>query len=394
MKTLYLSGEIGWEVTADYVREQIDPNSKEKLQVILNTYGGEVGVGFEIYNILKAYKGEVEVIVGVMAASIGSYIAMCAPKEKRKAFKNSSFLMHEARSGIYEARARDMMIKAERLEGINNILAEAYAEGMGIDKEQSRALMNEDKYYTGWEQLVDNDIVSEIIDISEITIPQKEEDENGFLFFEMFAKESERPVNISVAREKMYAAEERAIKDIEKSEKDFAKAVAYLKPQKKQPEKQEQKPETQEPVNNNGGSMSKLQDFLKANPEAEKEYIESLNSAKGEGEKEMNIATAAIAEDRKRIAKILEMANGALTPEVAEALDKGIEPGEFAQAELIRQKKLQANAAESQGIFGALVSKQTPAEQGKEVLKDEATELAEFDKKCKEAAKRVTGKEV
>ena len=49
MKTIYISGEIGWDVTADDIRSQIDSKSKESLRVIINSPGGYVSEGFEIY---------------------------------------------------------------------------------------------------------------------------------------------------------------------------------------------------------------------------------------------------------------------------------------------------------------------------------------------------------
>src|SRR4030042_3686765 len=140
MKTIYMTGIVGLDITADKFRKDFHSETKEKRRVILNSFGGSVSEGFEIYNIIKAYKGDIEIIMGAWVASIAAYIAMAVPKENRKAFKNSSFMLHEA-SSIAEGRARDFKIHYERLEGVNNIMADAIAEGMGFTREVARNII-------------------------------------------------------------------------------------------------------------------------------------------------------------------------------------------------------------------------------------------------------------
>src|SRR4030042_4795822 len=159
MKTIYMTGIVGLDITADKFRKDFHSETKEKRRVILNSVGGSVSEGFEIYNIMKAYRGEIELVFGSMVASIAAYFAMAVPKENRKAFKNSSLMVHEE-SAVTAGRARDFKTFYEQLEGVNNIMAEAIAEGMSITRKQARDIMSEDKFYTGWEGLVFNCIIS------------------------------------------------------------------------------------------------------------------------------------------------------------------------------------------------------------------------------------------
>jgi ATP-dependent protease ClpP protease subunit len=63
MKSIYLNGDVGWEITADKILSQIDIKSKEKLRVFVNSPGGSVFEAFTIYNIFKSYQGEIEFVI-------------------------------------------------------------------------------------------------------------------------------------------------------------------------------------------------------------------------------------------------------------------------------------------------------------------------------------------
>lgn len=393
MKTIYLSGEFGWQITADKVREQIDPNSKEKLRVIVNSIGGYVDEGFEIYNILNSYKGEVEIIIGVMAASIASYVAMAAPLENRKGFKNSSFMVHEASRAAY-GRARDFLTIAERLEGLNNIVAGAYAEGLGIGKEEAREMMNDDKYFTGWEALVEANIISDVVDLKDIDIPQKEEDEEAFIFFDLFMKEIENEVDIKAYKEKMYQIEDKINADTKKAQEDVTRAAARLNIESetgKKPVDDKSNLTTEETMN--------LQEFLNANPEAKAEYDNNLRSAeeKGKGAAMSEAAKADLTAERMRIKNILTVTGGMMTDTAAKAITEGMTGEQFAFSEITREKN-NAEKPENKVDFGGLAVKQTPGEQdptGKEEQKGKGgKDFSQYDEKTDELAKAYFGKEV
>ena len=373
-----MTGIVGLDITADKFRKDFHSETKEKRRVILNSFGGSVSEGFEIYNIIKAYKGDIEIIMGAWVASIAAYIAMAVPKENRKAFKNSSFMLHEA-SSIAEGRARDFKIHYERLEGVNNIMADAIAEGMGFTREVARNIMQEDKYYIGWESLVDANIISDVIDPKEIDIPKKEENESQYLFLTGMMSELEKAQDATILKAKMYEWEEKMNADVKKSQADVFKAAAQLKLNEINP--------VITPVENKSKEdiKMKLDELLKANPEAKAEYDLILESAKGEGKAELMKAQNALGEDRKRIAKILTVAKAELHPETVAAIESDMQPGDFAIEMIAKQKELGDKAAEKQSPFAALVSKQTPKDQTKNAVEDMKTELDAFDAKLNKA---------
>ena len=378
METIYINGEIGYEITAANFRKELPEDQSEKLQIIINSPGGFVSEGMEIYNLIKSYKGEVDIIIGVMAASIAAYISMAVPSQNRKAFKNSSWMTHEASCGLF-GRARDFKIQHERLLGVNSMLADAYSEGMMIDKTEALKLMEEDFYLTGWEQLLENNIISDIVDPADIDIPEPMKTNS---IWEFLFDELEKEPDYAKIKEKMYATEDKVSKNWEENNKDFEKAVALLNINK-------DLIPVIKPVENNTkismeDKMETLQEFLKVNLNAKAEFDIILQSAKAEDETKIKNL------EKTRIVSILEKAGVKLSENIAKALDSDMDVKDFALAELDRINQI--NSAKDKQTFGSLVVKETPGDQdekGKAEAKAKAEVGAITDEEIKSRADKI-----
>ena len=61
-KVIHISGEVGWENTPTTVKDAIASHNlqpKDTLRVVINSEGGSVFDGFDIYNQLKALPNEI-----------------------------------------------------------------------------------------------------------------------------------------------------------------------------------------------------------------------------------------------------------------------------------------------------------------------------------------------
>ena len=58
------------------VENAINEANGEKIEVEINSGGGDIFAGSEIYTLLKSYKGEIEITITGLAASAASVIAM------------------------------------------------------------------------------------------------------------------------------------------------------------------------------------------------------------------------------------------------------------------------------------------------------------------------------
>jgi ATP-dependent Clp endopeptidase proteolytic subunit ClpP len=119
------------------------------LNIIINSPGGNVHDGLEMYNALREYANSTAVIVGV-AASAASFVAMGAA---RVAINRSAQLMiHLPKTGVY-GNATEVQQTAEALEKMGQSIAEIYVAKTGLPKEIVMELMAAETWMTAEEAL-------------------------------------------------------------------------------------------------------------------------------------------------------------------------------------------------------------------------------------------------
>lgn len=137
---------FGIEATSpNSVSKVIDEANGEDLEVEINSGGGSVFAGSEIYTILKDYKGHVTVKIVGLAASAASVIAMAGNKVMMS--PTAQMMIHNVStytSGDY----RDMEHSAEVLKSANNTIANAYRLKTGKKQEELLTLMDNETWMT------------------------------------------------------------------------------------------------------------------------------------------------------------------------------------------------------------------------------------------------------
>ncbi|GMG96847.1 head maturation protease, ClpP-related [Tepidimicrobium xylanilyticum] len=137
---------FGIEATSpNSVSKVIDEANGEDLEVEINSGGGSIFAGSEIYTILKDYKGHVTVKIVGLAASAASVIAMAGNKVMMS--PTAQMMIHNVStytSGDY----RDMEHSAEVLKSANNTIANAYRLKTGKTQEELLKLMDNETWMT------------------------------------------------------------------------------------------------------------------------------------------------------------------------------------------------------------------------------------------------------
>lgn len=121
----------------------------EPVTIKINSGGGDVFAGCEIYNELKNYSGEVSIEIHGLCASIASVIAMAG---KCKMSPLAEIMIHNVStktSGDY----RDMEHTAEVLKKANKTIANAYVLKTGMKAEEAYKLMDKETWFTADEAL-------------------------------------------------------------------------------------------------------------------------------------------------------------------------------------------------------------------------------------------------
>lgn len=127
------------------VNKAIEEANGEELEVEINSGGGSVFAGSEIYTALRSYKGNVVVKIVGLAASAASVIAMAGKKIVMS--PTAQMMIHNVSSrasGDY----RDMEHTAEILKNANETIANAYRLKSGMTQEELLKMMDNETWMT------------------------------------------------------------------------------------------------------------------------------------------------------------------------------------------------------------------------------------------------------
>ena len=167
---LYLTGTVGWSITAGYVKYVLDNSKGKPVTVAISSLGGYVDTGLQIYELFKNH-GDVTVEFLGMSASSATFMAMGA-KNVRMA-KNALILIHNSMTWVGEYGSRNkeqidecikrLKFQRDQLSTIDDILAQIYADRNGKSVEDVKAKMK----VAAWIKAADAvefGIVDEVID--------------------------------------------------------------------------------------------------------------------------------------------------------------------------------------------------------------------------------------
>ena len=152
-------------VTPKAFRAVLDEHEGQDIIVSINSPGGDVFAGFEIYNMLAARKGGTTVRVMGLAASAASYIAMAADPGKLQMCRASMMMIHNPWSYAY-GNAEEMRKQAEVLDAIGSVMVDIYMQRATCTEEELRAMLDAERYLSPTEAL-NAGLCDEVIDPAE-----------------------------------------------------------------------------------------------------------------------------------------------------------------------------------------------------------------------------------
>ncbi|MGB0978917.1 MAG: NUDIX domain-containing protein [Croceimicrobium sp.] len=161
---------IGENFTADMMREYLSQNTEGDINIEVDTIGGDVAQGFEIFDMLQAEKAKGRIVktYGKQFDSIGSIIFLAGSDGHRYAYKNANPLIHnswreaESLSGI-PLNSQTLREIAEGHDEADYQMMHEYLKVSGRDrKAEVQELMISEAQLTD-KQLLDLNFASEII---------------------------------------------------------------------------------------------------------------------------------------------------------------------------------------------------------------------------------------
>lgn len=180
---IYINGEISewalkdWATGQLFLQSQLNEaidkaTGRDTIQINLNSVGGDVFTGFEIYNLIQKAQSQtqatIEIINTAFAASIASVIFTAGKKSKM--FKNSFVMIHNPFAFV-GGDSEELKRTAETLEKMRDNIAQAYVDKVmrkngGNDKKLKAEfldLMQKETYLTA-EECLKLGLADEIID--------------------------------------------------------------------------------------------------------------------------------------------------------------------------------------------------------------------------------------
>lgn len=139
----------GWCGTDDFeFKQQLNAMEGKEITVRINSGGGDVFIGHNIYNMLKQSNKHIKVVVNGLAASIASVIAMAGDTIEMPS--NAMMMIHNP-STFQDGTAEDMRKSAEVLDKVAETIKNVYTTRTGLSKDEITEMMDNETWLTAQE---------------------------------------------------------------------------------------------------------------------------------------------------------------------------------------------------------------------------------------------------
>jgi ATP-dependent Clp endopeptidase proteolytic subunit ClpP len=137
-----------WGIDSKDLVAEIKALDVSRIKVDINSPGGSVFDGYEIFNSLRSHPAHVETRVTGLAASIASVIYMAG--DTRQMEELSQIMIHRA-WGMAVGSAPELRETANVLDGIDTQIINLYAKGTGQDHAKIEEMMDKETWLTSLE---------------------------------------------------------------------------------------------------------------------------------------------------------------------------------------------------------------------------------------------------
>lgn len=141
------------------ISKAIEEALGDELEVDINSGGGDVFAGSEIYTALKSYKGNVTIRIVGLAGSAASVIAMAGSRVLMS--PTAQIMIHNVSSRA-SGDHRDMAHTAEILKNANETIANAYMLKSGLGQKDLLDMMDAETWFTP-QKALEHHLIDEIM---------------------------------------------------------------------------------------------------------------------------------------------------------------------------------------------------------------------------------------
>ena len=155
---------IGWDYTSpNKIQQALEDANGDDVEFHVNSPGGEVFSGYDIYNMIKSYKGKTTSKLIGLAASCASFIPMAS--DKVLAAPMAMMMIHGA-STITQGNQQSHEHTREFLAKVDSTIVKAYTLRNGKTDEEMLELMAKETWFTP-DEMLELGLIDGIIDEKE-----------------------------------------------------------------------------------------------------------------------------------------------------------------------------------------------------------------------------------
>lgn len=138
------------DVSSYTLSKQIEGLECDKINVYINSYGGEVAEGLAIYNQLKRHKAKVKTVCDGFACSAASVIFMAG--DERVMSTASLLMIHNAWTWT-SGNSKELRKQADDLDVITQASINAYMQEVNITEEELKQMLDDETWIAPQEAL-------------------------------------------------------------------------------------------------------------------------------------------------------------------------------------------------------------------------------------------------
>ena len=153
---IQIYGDItSWEwsesdISSYTLAKQIEGLECDKINVYINSYGGEVAEGLAIYNQLKRHKAKVKTVCDGFACSAASVVFMAGDE---RIMSTASLLMIHNAWTYASGNSKELRKQADDLDKITQASINAYMQEVNITEEELKQMLDDETWITPQEAI-------------------------------------------------------------------------------------------------------------------------------------------------------------------------------------------------------------------------------------------------
>jgi len=150
MATIYIFGEIGWDVQAVNVIQDIQDTKDDEINVIISSGGGSAFEGLMIYDALKSSNKKINTKILGLGASAASVIFMAG--DNREMGEGSLIMVHNSWS-MFMGNKEEVESQLGTLEAIDKRITSIYVNATGLPEEEVKQLLKDESFLSAEESI-------------------------------------------------------------------------------------------------------------------------------------------------------------------------------------------------------------------------------------------------